>query len=314
MGTQEVSRRQAWLMATRPQTLPAAAAPVVVGIGLALGTGVFAPLPALAALVGALLIQIGTNFANDYYDAKSGVDSDDREGFTRVTQSGLISPAQVRSAMAATFALAILLGVYLVYVGGVPIVVIGLASVAAGVLYAGGPYPFGSYGLGDLFVFVFFGLVAVTGTYYVQAAAFASAFPLWIPSGTLPLAAIVASLPAAALSTNILVVNNLRDRETDKAAGKRSLAVIIGYRWSRVEFVLMLGMAYAIPLVFWRTGYPILVLAPLLTIPYAISIAETVVTHTNGEILNPALSQVGKLLAAHSVLFAFGLALPGVLG
>ena len=314
MGTQEVSRRQAWLMATRPQTLPAAAAPVVVGIGLALGTGVFAPLPALAALVGALLIQIGTNFANDYYDAKSGVDSDDREGFTRVTQSGLISPSQVRSAMAATFALAILLGVYLVYVGGVPIVVIGLASVAAGVLYAGGPYPFGSYGLGDLFVFVFFGLVAVTGTYYVQAAAFASAFPLWIPSGTLPLAAIVASLPAAALSTNILVVNNLRDRETDKAAGKRSLAVIIGYRWSRVEFVLMLGMAYAIPLVFWLTGYPVLVLAPLLTIPYAISIAETVVTHTNGEILNPALSQVGKLLAAHSVLFALGLALPGVLG
>ena len=314
MGTQEVSRRQAWLMATRPQTLPAAAAPVVVGIGLALGTGVFAPLPALAALVGALLIQIGTNFANDYYDAKSGVDSDDREGFTRVTQSGLISPSQVRSAMAATFALAILLGVYLVSVGGVPIVVIGLASVAAGVLYAGGPYPFGSYGLGDLFVFVFFGLVAVTGTYYVQAAAFASAFPLWIPSGTLPLAAIVASLPAAALSTNILVVNNLRDRETDEAAGKRSLAVIIGYRWSRVEFVLMLGMAYAIPLVFWLTGYPVLVLAPLLTIPYAISIAETVVTHTNGGILNPALSQVGKLLAAHSVLFALGLALPGVLG
>ena len=301
-------------MAARPQTLPAAAAPVVVGIGLALGTGVFAPLPALAALVGALLIQVGTNFANDYYDAKSGVDSDDREGFTRVTQSGLIEPPQVRSAMIATFALAILVGVYLVYVGGVPIIVIGLASVAAGVLYAGGPYPFGSYGLGDLFVFVFFGLVAVTGTYYVQAAALATAFPLWLPPDTLPLAAVVASLPAAALSTNILVVNNLRDRETDKAAGKRSLAVIIGYRWSRVEFVLLLGMAYTVPVVFWLTGFSLLVLPPLLTIPYAVRIAETVVTHTDGDLLNPALSQVGKLLAAHSVLFALGLALPEVLG
>ncbi|RJT03331.1 1,4-dihydroxy-2-naphthoate polyprenyltransferase [Halococcus sp. IIIV-5B] len=314
MGTQAVSRRRAWLMAARPQTLPAAAAPVVVGIGLALGTGVFAPLPALAALVGALLIQVGTNFANDYYDAKSGVDSDDREGFTRVTQSGLIEPPQVRSAMIATFTLAILVGVYLVYVGGVPIIVIGLASVAAGVLYAGGPYPFGSYGLGDLFVFVFFGLVAVTGTYYVQAAALATAFPLWLPPDTLPLAAVVASLPAAALSTNILVVNNLRDRETDEAAGKRSLAVIIGYRWSRVEFVLLLGMAYTVPVVFWLTGFSLLVLAPLLTIPYAVRIAETVVTHTDGNVLNPALSQVGKLLAAHSVLSAFGLALPGVLG
>ena len=300
-------------MAARPQTLPAAAAPVVVGVGLALGMGVFAPLPAAAALVGALLIQIGTNFANDYYDAQSGVDSDEREGFTRVTQSGLISPSEVRLAMVATFAVAILVGVYLVYIGGVPILVIGLASVAAGILYAGGPFPFGSYGLGDLFVFVFFGLIAVSGTYYVQAAALVQPFPIWIPNGTLPLSSVVASLPAAALSTNILVVNNLRDRETDAAAGKRSLAVIVGYRWSRVEFVAMVGMAYAIPVVFWLTGHGIGVLAPLLTIPYAARIAKTVLTHTDGEILNPALSQVGKLLAAHSVLFGLGLALPGML-
>jgi 1,4-dihydroxy-2-naphthoate octaprenyltransferase len=312
MSTQNVSRRQAWLMAARPQTLPAAASPVVVGIGLALGTGAFAPLPALAALVGALLIQIGTNFANDYYDAKSGVDSDDREGFTRVTQSGLITPTEVRRAMVGTFALSILVGVYLVFVGGLPIVIVGLASVAAGILYTGGPYPFGSYGLGDLFVFVFFGLIAVTGTYYVQAAAAASAFPLWIPSGTMPLSAIVASLPAAALSTNILVVNNLRDRETDRAAGKHSLAVIIGYRWSRVEFLLMLGMAYIIPVVFWDTGFGLFVLAPLLTLPYAARITATVLTRTDGQALNPALEQVGKLLAAHSVLFALGLALPEV--
>ena len=300
-------------MAARPQTLPAAAAPVLVGTGLAVYRDVFAPLPALAALVGALLIQVGTNFANDYYDAQSGVDSDEREGFTRVTQSGLIGPTEIRRAMVGTFALAIVLGTYLVFVGGLPIVVVGLSSVAAGVLYAGGPYPFGSYGLGDFFVFVFFGLVAVTGTYYVQAASFAQSFPLWLPPGTLPLAAVVASLPAAGLSTNILVVNNLRDRETDMAAGKRSLAVIVGYRWSRVEFLCMTGMAYTIPLVFWLTGYGALVLAPLLTLPYAARIAATVLTRTDGDALNPALEQVGKLLAAHSLLFALGLAVPGVL-
>ena len=313
MGTQGVSRGRAWLMAARPQTLPAAAAPVLVGTGLAVYRDVFAPLPALAALVGALLIQVGTNFANDYYDAQSGVDSDEREGFTRVTQSGLIGPTEIRRAMVGTFALAIVLGTYLVFVGGLPIVVVGLSSVAAGVLYAGGPYPFGSYGLGDFFVFVFFGLVAVTGTYYVQAASFAQSFPLWLPPGTLPLAAVVASLPAAGLSTNILVVNNLRDRETDMAAGKRSLAVIVGYRWSRVEFLCMTGMAYTIPLVFWLTGYGALVLAPLLTLPYAARIAATVLTRTDGDALNPALEQVGKLLAAHSLLFALGLAVPGVL-
>jgi 1,4-dihydroxy-2-naphthoate octaprenyltransferase len=313
MGTQEISQRQAWLMAARPQTLPAAASPVIVGIGLALAMGVFAPLPALAALVGALLIQIGTNFANDYYDAKSGVDTDEREGFTRVTQSGLITPTEVRRAMVGTFALSILVGIYLVYIGGLPIIIVGLASVAAGILYTGGPYPFGSYGLGDLFVFVFFGLVAVTGTYYVQAAAAVPPFPLWIPRGTLPLSAIVASLPAAALSTNILVVNNLRDRETDREAGKHTLAVIIGYRWSRVEFLGMLGMAYTIPIVFWLTGSGLFVLAPLLTLPYATSIASTVLTRTDGQALNPALERVGKLLAAHSLLFALGLSLPEVL-
>jgi 1,4-dihydroxy-2-naphthoate octaprenyltransferase len=300
-------------MAARPQTLPAAASPVIVGIGLALGMGVFAPLPALAALVGALLIQIGTNFANDYYDAKSGVDTDEREGFTRVTQSGLITPGEVRRAMVGTFALSILVGIYLVFVGGLPIIIIGLASVAAGILYTGGPYPFGSYGLGDVFVFVFFGLVAVTGTYYVQAAAAVPAFPLWLPPETLPLSAIVASLPAAALSTNILVANNLRDRETDMEAGKHTLAVIIGYRWSRVEFLFMLGMAYTIPIVFWFTGSSLFVLAPLLTLPYAASIASTVLNRTDGQALNPALERVGKLLAAHSLLFALGLALPEIL-
>jgi len=185
MATQ-VSRRQAWVIAARPQTLPAAAAPVIVGVGLALDAGVFAPLPALAALIGAALIQIGTNFANDYYDAIQGADTDDREGFTRVVASGLIDPGEVKRAMWLTFAAAIVVGTFLVAVGGVPILVIGLASVAAGIAYTGGPYPLGYHGLGDVFVFVFFGVIAVTGTYYVQAAALTGGLlPLAPPPGTL---------------------------------------------------------------------------------------------------------------------------------
>ena len=308
----DVSRAEAWVMAARPQTLPAGAAPVVVGTGLAVGAGVFAPLPALFALVGALLLQVGTNFANDYYDAVNGADTEEREGFTRVTAGGLIDAEAVKRAMWLTYALAILVGVYLVYVGGLPIVVVGLSGVAAGVLYTGGPYPYGYRGLGDLFVFLYFGVVAVAGTYYVQAATASGAFPLWIPPGTVPLAAVVASLPAAGLSTAILVVNNIRDRETDAATGKRTLAVMLGYRGARVEFLLMVGMAYVVPVVFALTGYSLATLVPLLTLPLAVSLSRTVLTRTEGVALNPALETTGKLLFAHSVLFALGLALPAL--
>jgi 1,4-dihydroxy-2-naphthoate octaprenyltransferase len=307
--TTDHSRREAWLMAARPHTLPAAAAPVIVGTGLAVHEGVFAPLPALAAFVGAALIQIGTNFANDYYDAVKGVDTDDREGFTRVTQSELIAPEAVKRATYATFALAVLVGVYLVSAGGLPILVIGIASVASGFAYAGGPYPLGSHGLGDLFVFVFFGIVAVTGTFYVQAAqVLAAPFPMAVPPGTLTLAAVVASLPVAAISTDILVVNNVRDLETDREAGKKTLAVLIGYRASRVEFLGLLALAYGVPFWFWLTAeFSPAVLLPLVTLPYATSIARTVLTDSSGEALNPALERTGKLLAGYSVLFALGL-------
>ena len=306
----DVSRSRAWLLAARPQTLPAAFAPVLVGVGLAIDADVFAPGPALAALVGAALIQIGTNFANDYYDARAGVDTDDRAGFTRVTQAGLIPPERVKMGAYATFALAILVGTYLVYVGGLPILVIGLLSVASGLAYAGGPYPLGSYGLGDLFVFVFFGVVAVTGTYYVQAAAvLASPLSLTVPPGTISTTVIIASLPIAALATAILVVNNVRDLETDRDAGKRTLAVLLGYRWSRAEFVALLALAYTVPTWLWSTGTDLLVLLPLVTIPYAVSIASTVVNETSGEALNPALERTGRLLAVFAILFALGLAI-----
>ncbi|MFC6825561.1 1,4-dihydroxy-2-naphthoate polyprenyltransferase [Halopelagius fulvigenes] len=311
MSTQSISRTKAWVMAARPQTLPAAAAPVIVGAGLALHDGVFAALPALAAFLGAALIQIGTNFANDYYDAMQGADTENREGFTRVTAGGLIDPVEVKRAMYLTFAAAIAVGTYLVSVGGVPILVIGLLSVASGIAYTGGPYPLGYHGLGDLFVFVFFGVVAVTGTYYVQAASvLAAPFPVGVPPNTLPLAAVVASLPVAAISTDILVVNNVRDKEEDATTGKRTLAVRFGYGFSRAEFLAMLGVAYLVPLWFvGRPDYGVPVLLPLLSLPYAVSVARTVCTETTGDALNPALERTGKLLATYAVLFAAGLAI-----
>ena len=306
--TAAVSRRKAWLMAARPQTLPAGAAPVIVGTGLAVGAGVFEPLAAAFALVGALLLQVGTNFANDYYDAVQGADTDDREGFIRVTAGGLIEPESVKRAMYATFGLAILVGTYLVYIGGVPILVIGLAGVVAGITYTGGPLPYGYRGLGDLFVFVFFGLVAVAGTYYVQAVGTAAGpFPLWVPDGTVPAAAVVAGLPAAGLSTAILVVNNVRDLETDAASGKRTLAVMLGYRASRIEWSLMVGMAYVVPAVFWLDGYSPAVLAPFVTLPLAIRLGSIVWTRTDGDALNSVLERTGQLLFAHSALVAVGL-------
>ena len=307
----ETSRREAWLIAARPQTLPAAAAPVIVGVGLAVRDGVFAPLPAAAALVGAALIQIGTNFANDYYDAVQGADTEAREGFTRVTAGGLIEPGRVKRAMWLTFAAAIGVGVYLVAVGGVPILLVGVASVAAGIAYTGGPYPLGYHGLGDAFVFLFFGLIAVSGTYYVQAAAVRGIELLTIvpPAVVVPPAVLVAALPIAGLSTNILVVNNLRDRAEDATTGKRTLAVRFGAGFARGEYLTLLGLAYTVPVVFTLTTDAFTPLAPLVTLPYAALVARTVLTESGGDELNPALERTGKLLAAYAVAFAVGLGL-----
>ncbi|MFW5948883.1 MAG: 1,4-dihydroxy-2-naphthoate polyprenyltransferase [Halolamina sp.] len=305
----EISRRRAWLMAARPQTMPAAISPVLVGVGVAVHEGLFAVVPAAAALLGAILIQIGTNFANDYYDAVQGADTEDREGFTRVTAGGLIEPESVERAMWLTFAAAILVGSYLVWVGGVPILVIGLLSVASGIAYTGGPYPLGYHGLGDLFVFVFFGLVAVTGTVYVQAAAAVAGVPTTIPSGTVPPLAVLASLPMAGLTTNVLVVNNVRDREEDSRTGKRTLAVRFGYGVSRAEYVAMLTLAYAVPIWLFLDEFGVAVLLPLLSFPLAGVVTRTVLTETSGEALNPALERTGQLLALYAVLFAVGLVL-----
>ncbi|MFT4949504.1 MAG: 1,4-dihydroxy-2-naphthoate octaprenyltransferase [Natronomonas sp.] len=308
-ATAETSQARAWLMAARPQTLPAGASPVVLGIGLAVADDRFAAVPALAALVGALLIQVGTNFANDYFDAVNGADTDEREGFTRVTAGGLIEPRRVKLAVAGSYALAVLVGLYLVAVGGVPILVVGLTSILAGLLYTGGPYPYGYYGLGDLFVFVYFGVVAVTGTYYVQAVATVEAgFPVGLPAGTVTPEALLVGAAAGALSTAILVVNNVRDMETDATAGKRTLAVMLGYRYSRVEFLALLAVGYATPPALWLAfDYPVTVLLSWLTLPLAGLVARTVLTRTGGEALNPALERTGQLLALYAVLLVAGL-------
>lgn len=304
----DASKPNAWVIAARPHTLPAAVAPVLVGSGLAVHDSVFAPLPAAAALVGAGLIQIGTNFANDYYDAQKGADTDARDGFTRVTQAGLIQPTRMKHAAYWTFALACAVGLYLVMIGGAPILIAGLASITAGLLYTGGPYPYGYYGLGDVFVFVFFGLIAVTGTYYVQAVAPLNRFPMWIPPGSVTREAGIASLSMAALITDLLVINNVRDIETDRATGKRTLAVLIGYTGSRVQYIGLLGLAYIVPLWFLSHGFSIIVCLPILTLPIAVNLTRTMLTATSGDALNPALERHGKLIAGYALLFAIGLA------
>ena len=232
----EVNRAQAWVLAARPRTLSAAAAPVVAGTGFAAADGVFAQMPALAALAGALLIQIATNLANDYYDFKKGGDTAERLGPVRVTQAGILPPDAVFRGMVLTLALALPAGVYLVAVAGWPIVVVGLLSMLMGVCYTGGPYPLSYHGLGDVFVFVFFGPVATATTYYVQA-------QTWSPG------AILAGAGLGALSTAMLVVNNLRDRETDGAAGKRTLAVRFGDPFTVSQYFACLAAAATAPVV-----------------------------------------------------------------
>jgi len=230
-----MSPRQIWVLAARPKTLAAAVAPVVIGCALAEADGGFHLLSALAALCGAVLIQIGTNFANDYFDYKKGSDTDDRLGPLRVTQAGLVKPSTMKAATALVFALAILIGVYLVWRGGWPIVTIGLLSILFGLLYTAGPYPLGYHGLGEVFVLVFFGPVATAGTYYVQTL-------------DISLPALLIGLSPGLFSVAILTVNNLRDLENDRKAGKRTLAVRYGHRFAVAEYRWSIILACLLPL------------------------------------------------------------------
>jgi len=287
-------------MAARPRTLPAAIAPVLVGSAAAWAAfaapgSSFSWPRFIAALIGAIFIQIGTNLANDYSDAKRGADTVDRLGPVRVTAAGLVAPRRVLIATWAAFGVAALAGLYLTIVVGPEILAIGILSIAAGVLYTGGPKPYGYEGLGEVFVFLFFGLVAVNGSYYVQLEDL-HALPVLL------------SIPIGLLSAAILVVNNVRDIDTDRRAGKRTLAVRIGRERSRSLYLGMLGLSYLLlPLAFWVGDGSAWGLLGLLSAPLAIAPARAVRERTDGPALNGALAGTGALLAAYALLVAIGL-------
>lgn len=291
-----MSKARVWLLAARPRTLPAALAPVLVGTALAASDGRFSAVPALAAFLGALLLQILSNLANDYFDFLKGADTSERVGPTRAMAAGLLSKGEMRAAMVIVAGLAVLDGLLLVALAGWPILVVGVASLLAALLYTGGPFPFGYHGLGDLFVFVFFGLVAVSGTYYAQA-------------GALTAGALVTAVPVGALVTAILVVNNLRDIKTDAAAGKDTLAVLIGPAKTRLQFLALLALAYASPFLLWLgLGLGLPTLLPLLAIPIAVLLARDIYAGTGSE-LNLVLAKSARHALAYSLLLSLGLIL-----
>ena len=292
-----MSHLRLWLVAARPRTLPAAVAPVLVGSALAGTEDIFKPLRFAAALVGSIFIQVGTNLANDYSDARRGADTEDRLGPVRVTAGGLMPPRRVLVGTWVAFGIAVVAGTYLAVVAGWELFVVGVLSIAAGVLYTGGPRPYGYEGLGELFVFVFFGLVAVGGSYFVQ-------------TEDLPWEAVALGVPVGLLAAAILVVNNVRDIETDRRAGKRTLAVRLGRERAVGVFALMLLLAYAaVPVISTLSELDEWMLLALLSIPLAVSLPRTLAQHRDGPTLNKLLADSGRLLAVFSVLLAAGLLL-----
>ena len=285
---------QIWWMAIRPKTLPAAASGVVMGSALAWMDGSFQLLPALAALGVALLLQIGSNVANDVFDFERGADTSERQGPLRVTQAGLLTPAQVKRGMWIIFGLAAMCGLYLAFLRGWVVIWIGLAAILSAIAYTGGPFPLGYYGLGDLFVFIFFGVAAVAGTYFVQV-------------GSVNAAAWWLSVPVGLIITAILVVNNLRDIENDRKAGKRTLAVRLGEGGTRIEYLLCMVVAYLIiPVVAALGLIPWMELLTWLSLPLAWKTWRVVATQS-GRPLNAALAGTGQVALLFSLLFLVGI-------
>jgi 1,4-dihydroxy-2-naphthoate polyprenyltransferase len=288
-----------WIMAARVRTLPASIAPVLVGTSLAVGAGVFHALAFLAALFGAMLIQVGTNLSNDYSDARRGADTEDRLGPVRVTAGGLVPPRQVLVAIYVTFALAVLCGAYLIAVAGWGLLAVGAASILAGVLYTGGPRPYGYEGLGEVFVFLFFGLVAVVGSWYVQVQ-------------SLPWEPFVVAVPVGLLACDILVVNNLRDIATDARAGKRTLAVRLGAARTRSLYAAVLLVAFLCAPLPWPLGsMTAWLFLPWLALPLAYAAGRTVTTRSDGPSLNHALARTAALQLIFCLLYAAGIIASG---
>lgn len=280
-----------WWLAARPKTLPAAATPVIVGSACAHAAGGFALLPALASLAGALLLQIAANFANDVFDFEKGADTSARVGPLRAVQAGWVTPKEMRRALVVALGLSLLVGAYLVSIGGPVFVAIGLVSMAAAVAYTGGPYPLGYHGLGDVCVFIFFGIVAVTGTCFLQ-------------SGGVTLLAWCSAVPVGALATAILVVNNVRDHDTDVIAGKRTLPVRFGLRFGIAQYRALLVLAYLMPLVSLASArLDAWALLPWLTVPLAIRCSASV-ARDRGAALNATLARTGALLLFYGLLLA----------
>lgn len=289
--------RRVWLEAARPRTLPAAVAPVLVGSALAWRAGAFDALAAAICLAFSLLVQIGTNFANDYYDFVRGADTAQRVGPRRAVAAGIVSPVVMKRAMGLTFGLAFALGLSLVAWGGWWLVFIGVASIASGIAYTGGPWPLGYHGLGDLFVFVFFGLVAVGATFYVQAG--------FVTSDVASAAAAVGLLAA-----NILVANNYRDVETDAAAGKKTLVVHFGRRFAVWQYALSALVALLAPVAlcaFAHYRWPVLL--PLVLAPWAATLTRRLARSVAPGEQIAILAATGKLLAAYGVLLSAGIVL-----
>ena len=290
-----------WLLAIRPATLPAALSGVVVGLGAAFAVGTpFRLDTALGCLAVALLLQITANLSNDLSDFRKGADTPDRTGPVRVAAAGLVTPRQLEAAIAIVIGLAGVVGLFLTTVGGPVLLVVGVLAVIAALAYTGGPWAYGYRGLGEVFVFVFFGLVAVVGTAYLQAGRVEPLF--W-----------AAAVPVGALTTAILVVNNLRDIPTDEAAGKRTLAVMLGVRRTRLEYVGLLLVAFVVPVALVAAGRGLPVLLPLLALPMASPLLRTVRTFSEPRQLNLVLKGTARLALVFGLLFAAGLAIGGAI-
>ncbi|MBC8259822.1 MAG: 1,4-dihydroxy-2-naphthoate polyprenyltransferase [SAR324 cluster bacterium] len=283
-----------WMLAIRPKTLGAAVAPIMIGTAMAFADGKAHSGAALTALLGALLIQIGTNFSNDYFDFIKGADTGERLGPTRATQAGLVTPKTMFRNFVLVFGLATLAGIYLVYRGGWPIVIIGVLSIASGILYTGGPRPLGYLGLGDIFVLIFFGPVAVGGTYYVQAL-------------ELPAIVMLAGLGPGFLAAALLAVNNLRDEPTDKNVGKLTLAVRFGTRFARIEYLFAFAVAVLLPffLAYATNSHWLVVVSALIVLP-GFSAIRQICSGTTGSELNKTLATTGKLIIIYGILFSLG--------
>ncbi len=286
----------AWLLACRPATLWAAVAPVVVGAAAAQSLGGFRLGPTMAAMLGSIFLQIGANFANDVFDFEKGADTSDRLGPLRAVQAGLLSSRQARLGMVMAFVLATLTGAYLAWATGWPIIAIGVVSILAAMAYTGGPWPLGYHGLGDIFVMIFFGFIAVAGTTFLNL-------------GRVPALALWGGLAMGSLATAILVVNNLRDRHTDAAVGKRTLAVRWGRRGAEFEYLGLLATAYLVPLCLLIEGRGPWILLPWLSLPLAGQLLRAV--RAEGKALNPVLASTARLMVQFAGLLAIGLVLAG---